>query len=625
MKTGDTVRDGTGRSFQVGQLLGRGLWGKTYTAREEPGGSEWVLKVPLGPDAFPDRGDELARICREIGLEQGRFMGQNASPVFVRAEARFTTESGIPVLVMPRMPTSLRARMAPGAPLEALLLAIGRVAGSLRTMGPGLAVHGNLRPENILADGRGGWVLSDPGTPTLMRHLPALARARGVPLTWLPPEARSGHDRPLVDPSVDTHSLAAALLVGALTPHDGTPPPLPDDGLDKSTLVALKDTVRNRMKDEASNVRFHARLTDRLATLLNRALSRETSPSPPYRFNRADELQKRVEEVAALVRPKVSHVGRLLLDRPPGSDAFTTEEEVAFSCSVGCSPGVETHEDIGCGIAVFDLESDTRLRDVPCSYTVDRHPSGRYRFGFHLAGLEPGQYRIRIAFTIRDSGDEPVTAEGELTVHPAAGYVPPASEPSPQAIAFRARPAEVENTVTEVGKPAAAATPDAAPAAATAAASAPKPAPASPADVSEDDDADDAPVTPLLRGPRPIAPTSRDDGAGWTPPAAASGAASAAVSASASNGPRPSAEPPPAQPEYRGAGRWTELPLPDTGGGHGMTDPFADDMTEPLDPDAGPGLLERALSLTEGDAYKLFIGIAVVVIVVLGLALVALR
>ena len=46
MKTGEVVRDPQGRSFQVGQMLGRGLWGKTFAAVEE-GAGEWVIKAPL--------------------------------------------------------------------------------------------------------------------------------------------------------------------------------------------------------------------------------------------------------------------------------------------------------------------------------------------------------------------------------------------------------------------------------------------------------------------------------------------------------------------------------------------------------------------------------------------------
>ncbi len=628
MKTGDTVHDGTGRSFQVGQILGRGLWGKTYTAREEPGGNEWVIKVPLGPEAFAQDGENLARICREIGLEQGRVLGQGP---LIRPEARFTTDKGIPVLVLPRCPTSLRARMAPGAPLEALLIAIADVAGLLKQLDGGIGVHGNLRPENVLATGSGGWVLSDPATPTLLRHLPALARARELSLAWLPPEARGSHDRPLSDPSVDTHALAAALLIGALTPHDGAPPALPDDGLDKATLVALKDSVRNRLKDEATNARFHARLSDRLSTLLNRALSREISPSPPYRFSRPEDLQRRVLEVAALARPRVSHVGRLLLDRPPGSDAFTTEEEVVFTCSVGCSAGVETHEDIGCGIAVFDGETGDRLRQVPCSYTVDRHPSGRYRFGFHIAGLQPGGYRVRVAFTIRDSGDEPSTSEVDFAVHPAAGYVPPPAEPEPQAIAFARN--RKDDTVTEVT--AGDAAPPESPVATDGGTGAPTAVPeaASTPGLTDDIGATSPPpddkataTSTSGRMPRPIAPP----GAAPPPPSKPSVVPAAAPSASAAAGvaitPPSTASTAPAEPEYRGAGRWTDLPLPGATIGNSSADPFADDLTEPADPALrGDGPFDRLIAMTEGDSFKLFIGLAVAVILVLILALFALH
>ena len=64
MKTGDHVQDGNGRSFQVGQLLGRGLWGKCYLVRDAADGSEWVLKVPLGEDDLPRDPPRLAEAPR---------------------------------------------------------------------------------------------------------------------------------------------------------------------------------------------------------------------------------------------------------------------------------------------------------------------------------------------------------------------------------------------------------------------------------------------------------------------------------------------------------------------------------------------------------------------------------
>ena len=43
MNTGEVVRDGQGHSYEIGALLGRGLWGKTYSIRTEDG-MEWALK-----------------------------------------------------------------------------------------------------------------------------------------------------------------------------------------------------------------------------------------------------------------------------------------------------------------------------------------------------------------------------------------------------------------------------------------------------------------------------------------------------------------------------------------------------------------------------------------------------
>jgi len=638
MKTGDTVRDGNGRSFQVGQLIGRGLWGKTYIAREEPGGAEWILKLPLDADAFSTDGEHLAKLCREIALESGRLLSQ-AGGGLVRPEARFSTELGVPVLVLPRLGPSLHARIEAGATLEELLQAVAAVASLLRSMTGPVRIHGNLRPTNILSDGHGGWLLSDPATETLLRHLPTLARARGISTAWLPPEARGRHERGLSDASVDSHALAAVLLRGASTPRDGAPPPLPDEGMDKAALVALKDAVRNRLKDEPSNPRFHARLADRLSTLLNRALSRETSPSPPYRFPRIDEFQARVEEIAALVQPRVTHVGRVLLDRSPGVSAFTTDEEISFSCSVGCTAGVETHDDIGCGIALFDMERDERLRDTSCSYTVDRHPSGRFRFGFRVASLSPGSYRVRLAFTIRDSGLEPTTTEGELQVHPAAGYVPPRTEPGPKAIRFA--PREEPEVVTQTGPVPATDLPPS-PGAVAVPLPLPRPAPLSPpaADLpgSSSVAASGSSLPPLpprlsppvgpgpaavVPGPRPVAPPPRAQAEG---PRAQAGGERPATAIPL---PRPAALRPPEpepEPEYRGAGRWTDLPLPGAGGPSPVgPDPFADDLTEPLDVEPGRSPLDKLLELAQGDTYRLFLGGAILVIVILILALVALR
>ena len=63
MKTGDTVRDDQGRVFQIGQILGRGLWGKTYSVREEHG-PEWALR-PVGAEVGSEPNSDIT--CFSLG------------------------------------------------------------------------------------------------------------------------------------------------------------------------------------------------------------------------------------------------------------------------------------------------------------------------------------------------------------------------------------------------------------------------------------------------------------------------------------------------------------------------------------------------------------------------------
>ena len=80
------------------------------------------------------------------------------------------------------------------------------------------------------------------------------------------------------------------------------------------------------------------------------------------------------------------------------------------------------------------------------------------------------------------------------------------------------------------------------------------------------------------------------------------------------------------EPEYRGAGRWTDLPLPGAGGPSPVgPDPFADDLTEPTDQQPRSSALDRVLELAQGDTYRLFLGGAILVIAILIIALAALR
>jgi hypothetical protein len=364
----------------------------------------------------------------------------------------------------------------------------------------------------------------------------------------------------------------------------------------------LKDRIHNRLKTEASNPRFHTRLSDRASAIVNRAVSVETSPSPPYRFNSVPEFKQRLDEVRALVHPTVTQAGKLLLNRPPANTDFDTDEEVRFSCTVGASKGVETHDEIGCGLAVFDQEANERLRNLSCSYTVDRHPSGRFRFSFRIADLSPGTYLVRLAFTIRDSGHEPTTTEGEFIVRAAPGYVPPRTETERQPIPLTREDGATGSsegsesfewdTEDHTNPP-------------TAAPTGAEPTPASAPPVVEA-----VPESPAeaVSEPVPVAPEP-------VPVAAA---------AVPSHEPTPNTHPgiaPTDEPEYTGAGRWSELPLPGTEGEELPAD--AGEFSPSGGEDPGPigEALRRAMDIIRGDAYLLFIGGASLIIVLLLAAL----
>jgi len=230
---------------------------------------------------------------------------------------------------------------------------------------------------------------------------------------------------------------------------------LPRKGLSKIQLATLRDRALARLKAEGANPRFVNRVAERLGSLLNRGISAEVEPSPPYRFQAAAELRPRVAELAALVHPQVESVGKLLLSAEAKETVFLGGETVAFSVTIGATDGVTDHEHVACGVQIHDLDAEEENRvPVPeARYTVQTHPSGRMRFGFDIPDLPPGRYRARVAFAVKDSGDEPKTAEGEFEVRPPPGYVPPPEDipaSTPQPIAFDERRRARERDAEEV-------------------------------------------------------------------------------------------------------------------------------------------------------------------------------
>jgi len=282
------------------------------------------------------------------------------------------------------------------------------------------------------------------------------------------------------------------------------------------------------------------------------------------------------------------------LDRPPASETFETGEPIKFSVAVAASPGVDNHEELSVGIALFDEETGERMRSAECAYTADKHPSGRFRFAFVLPDLTPGQYMVRVAFAIRDSGQPPTTSEARFNVRAAAGYVPEQREPEPQALAFEraAEPLEAEADPESEEKT--------------------MPAPM-------DDEADTLP-NEAIPTPKPVAPSSL---------------APASNDFQAPKPPTPAPQPPaePTTPVFGeveitedglepiehavGNQSWTELPLPSPSAKNTQTDPV------PVPEDTPPPIsrIEQLVELMKEDPYVAFMGAGILLIIFLLISL----
>ena len=421
------VIDAQQRAWQPARLIGQGSWAKTWLVTTESG-EHAVLKVPY---QVSDLGggvaaEQRATLCVQRARQLGLFL--RTCPAWAPDLLDTPTVNGLPTLLMRYYPTTLLDRLNSGAPFSDILRITSRVARLLSEIGQ---VHGALHPANILIDDEGTPFLDDPMTAAACQMEKSVTGKRYA----APEESSSGTW------IGDTWGLCAGLYQSAMVPPDALRDqpieflvPVPSRGLDKIALATLRERIVTRMKNENSNLRFRNRLSERLASLLNRALSAERAPSPPYRFEDPSELCKRLDAVASLVDPAVTDIGRLMLASTADNRVFQSDRPVGFAVTIGCSPGIESPEDVACGLALTDLDAaEGARRPVPGShYEVRRHPSGRLRFGFTLPEIPPGRYSIRVAFSIKDSGHMPVTTEGPFEVRPPAGWVPPVEELTPE-------------------------------------------------------------------------------------------------------------------------------------------------------------------------------------------------
>lgn len=435
----DRLTDSLQRTWILGAPLGRGSWGRSRLIRDSEG-REAVLKLPLAEVDLPADGpkpEPIVAACRRCAEEQARLLDEAPWPFLPRLEATVDLGQGRLGLITPRYGATLAERLREGLTLEDAL----RLAEAIsRLLDESNQIHGNLKPSNVLFGEGGEIFLADPATPALRTQRQRLTHMAGAD-GWFPPEARQ---HPTA--TWDTWALAQVLHASAMASpdrigEDGAPAPprLAGPGLDKVSLATVKDQAMARLAQEGSNPRFRGRVSDRLGALLSRALSAETEPSPPYRFADFPGFTERVCGVLALVRPHIEDVGRILLPSQADDATFRDGDTIAFSVTVSCTQGVNDHEDVVCGMQLVDLDATDNSR-VPiddAQFAVAVHPSGRLRYKLGLPGIGPGRYKVKVAFAIKESGDDPKVASIDVEVRPPPGYVPPQGElPPPTPLPF---------------------------------------------------------------------------------------------------------------------------------------------------------------------------------------------
>ncbi|MFT7520630.1 MAG: hypothetical protein ACI9MC_002780, partial [Kiritimatiellia bacterium] len=121
MKTGENVTDSQGKSWTVGQQLGRGAISKSFVARADTG-EERVLQVALDSgDLFGDDADALADVCNRALADRARWMRDRHRPWLPACSDSFTTEAGSNALLMPRMSATLQSRLQTTCSLASVL------------------------------------------------------------------------------------------------------------------------------------------------------------------------------------------------------------------------------------------------------------------------------------------------------------------------------------------------------------------------------------------------------------------------------------------------------------------------------------------------------------------------
>jgi hypothetical protein len=259
--------------------IGRGGFGVVYRGWQPELGREVAVKVISTPGA---PGSAVERWRREI-TAMGRLSNH---PNIVAVYSGGVTDDGSPYLVMPYVPGgSLRDRLTDVGPLTPKEVASfgARLAAALATAHEAGVLHRDVKPDNVLLSPYGEPQLTDFGIARLLDSTVTATSSVHATIPYAPPEVLAG--QPATE-SADVYGLGATLFA-CLT---GTAP-FPSSS--EESLVALVGRIAGQPPPD---LRAEG-VPDALASVIERALAK----TPEERIGSADELRRRLEQVAAIL------------------------------------------------------------------------------------------------------------------------------------------------------------------------------------------------------------------------------------------------------------------------------------------------------------------------------------
>jgi serine/threonine protein kinase/Tfp pilus assembly protein PilF len=271
------VRDADWRigNYQILEEIGRGGMGVIYRARQRH--SRRIVAVKRVLSYHSDSRETLARFRREAQAAAS-LDHPNILPIYEVSES----EDGLPFFSMKFAPGGSLQEVGPALrndPRQCVAL-VAKIARAVQYAHSRGILHRDLKPGNILLDGRGEPLVSDFGLAKWLDTTSDLTRTLTVFGTpgYIAPEQASGPAAQL-KPAADVYSLGA-ILFDLLA---GRPPFLGTHAL---------SVIRQAAETPAPKLRTLSKIADRdLETICAHCLERD----PPARYRSAHELAEDLE------------------------------------------------------------------------------------------------------------------------------------------------------------------------------------------------------------------------------------------------------------------------------------------------------------------------------------------